>query len=68
MKTPVMARKSVKRLLALAAKGNRAAARELQRREVCVPYTGSLADVVLVGGATTSETKLVTGDMKGRTK
>jgi len=56
-----LSREPVTRLLTLAAKGDITAARELQRREICTPYAGSLDDVVMAAGELPKPVKLVTG-------
>jgi hypothetical protein len=52
---------SVELLLSLAARGDRAASRELQRRELCIPYSGDLDGVVIAGGDVPVTPKVVTG-------
>lgn len=49
------------KLIAAAARGDRAASRELQRRDLCVPFTGSLDGLVAVGGEMQPATKIVKG-------
>lgn len=56
-----LSKEPVELLLTLAAHGDRLASRELQRRELCVPYAGDLGGVIIAGGQLPVPVKLVTG-------